>query len=113
MTMAASVKITVLRQVLNDFAVEYKDPPGKLGPCQWNQAGREFLVQAPNVNIPLEFCSWAWADIQKYVMALARGANFIGSPPGVFVTCCTDGYRPVIFKLERIKNPKNIKATKQ
>jgi len=38
----------------------------------------------------------------RYSLALGRGANFVGTPPGVFISCCTDGYRPVIFKLERI-----------
>jgi uncharacterized repeat protein (TIGR04076 family) len=36
------------------------------------------------------------------VLTLARGGNFLGVKPGTFVTCCTDGFRPVFFKLERI-----------
>jgi uncharacterized repeat protein (TIGR04076 family) len=32
----------------------------------------------------------------------ARGGDFVGVKPGTFVTCCTDGFRPVFFKLERI-----------
>jgi uncharacterized repeat protein (TIGR04076 family) len=52
--------------------------------------------------MPTGFCSWAWADIQKYVMVLARGGNFLGVKPGTFVTCCTDGFRPVFFGLERM-----------
>ena len=43
------------------------------------------------------FCGWAWADIEKLVYGMARGGN------DVFVTCCTDGYRPVVFKLEKVK----------
>jgi uncharacterized repeat protein (TIGR04076 family) len=45
--------------------------------------------------MPEGFCGWAWADIQKLVYGMARGGQ------KVFVTCCTDGYRPVVFKLER------------
>jgi len=26
-----------------------------------------------------------------------------GCKPGVFVTCCTDGFRPIFYKLERIE----------
>ena len=37
------------------------------------------------------------------IMVLARGGNMNGVKPGVFVTCCTDGFRPVFFKLERIE----------
>ena len=46
--------------------------------------------------MPKKFCGWAWSDIQKIVWGMSRG--------GVkkFVTCCTDGYRPVIFLLERL-----------
>ena len=44
-----------------------------------------------------------WADIQKYVMVLARGGNMLGTKPGIFVTNCTDGFRPVFFLLERIE----------
>ena len=32
-----------------------------------------------------------------------RGGNFVGVKPGVFVTCCTDGFRPALFMLERIQ----------
>ena len=98
--MNADVKITVLRRPLNrDFLEEYADEIWT--PCERLQDGQEFVSQC--VNMPEGFCSWAWADIQKYVMTLARGGNFIGVKPGVFVTCCTDGFRPVTFKLERIE----------
>jgi uncharacterized repeat protein (TIGR04076 family) len=53
--------------------------------------------------MPEGFCSWAWADVQKYVLTLARGGNFLGVKPGRFITCCTDGFRPVVFQLERIE----------
>jgi len=37
------------------------------------------------------------------VVTLARGGNFHGSRPGTTVVACTDGYRPVIFGLERLE----------
>lgn len=46
--------------------------------------------------MPEGFCGWAWADMQKLVYGMARGGQ------DVFVTCCTDGYRPVVFKLEKV-----------
>jgi len=41
--------------------------------------------------------------MQKYVMTLARGGKFLGCMPGIFITYCTDGFRPVFYKLERIE----------
>ena len=61
------------------------------------EIGQQFEVTGETPwAMPEGFCGWAWADIQKLVYGLARG----GQPK--FVTCCTDGYRPVIFLLERI-----------
>jgi len=45
---------------------------------------------------PERFFGWAWSDIEKRVWGMARGG------PNVFVTCCTDGYRPVVFLLEKV-----------
>ncbi len=36
-------------------------------------------------------------------MVLARGGNMLGVQPGKYVSCCTDGFRPVFFLLERIE----------
>ena len=97
--MNAKVKITVVRRTQNtDMLSECAE--FIWDPCERLEEGQEFIAEG--VNMPQGFCSWAWADIQKYVMTLARGGNFIGAKPGTFVTCCTDGYRPVIFKVERI-----------
>jgi uncharacterized repeat protein (TIGR04076 family) len=69
--------------------------------CPLLQIGKEFLVKG--INMPEEFCSWAWADIQRDVAHIALGGDFpwIGKP-GTMISCCTDGLRPVIFKLERL-----------
>ena len=97
--MNADVKITVLRRTQNkDFLENHAE--SIWDPCERLAEGQEFISQS--VNMPEGFCSWAWADIQKYVMTLARGGNFRGVKPGTFVTCCTDGYRPVFFKVERL-----------
>jgi uncharacterized repeat protein (TIGR04076 family) len=54
--------------------------------------------------MPEGFSDWAWADMQKYVMVLARGGNMLGVKPGTFVTNCSDGFRPVFYLLERIES---------
>jgi len=101
--MKADVKITVLKRTLNrDVAGKYMDPEDSWGPCGQFKEGQEFIIEGTHLTVPPGFCSWAWVDMQKYVMALARGANFLGMKQGVFVTACSDGFRPVIFKLERL-----------
>ncbi len=97
--MDAKVKITVAKRLLHrDMYEKYAESIGE--PCERLKKGQEFVAE--HGNMPEGFCSWAWADIQKYVITLARGGNFLGAHPGVFVTCCTDGFRPVTFILERI-----------
>jgi len=98
--MDANVKITVLKRLHHaDLLAEHAESAWE--PCERLQQGQEFVSE--RVNMPAGFCSWAWSDIQKYVMTLARGGNFVGVKPGRFITCCTDGFRPVVFKLERIE----------
>jgi len=97
--MNASVKITVLRRLQHrDLLEKYAESIWE--PCARLDEGQEFVSDA--VNMPPGFCSWAWADINKYVLTLARGGDFVGIKPGMFITCCTDGFRPVLFKLERL-----------
>lgn len=97
--MDAAVKITVLRRTLTEGLVgRYTARPWQH--CERLADGQEFI--STGANMPAGFCSWAWVDIQKYVLVLARGGDLIGPKPGCFVTSCTDGFRPVIFGLERI-----------
>ena len=99
-------RITVLKRVLNqELAREYsgRDIP----PCKVFEVGQEFI--AGPFGKPEGFCDWAWDDIYKTVLALSRGGDF---STGVFdnwmkdnktmLVCCSDGIRPVVFKVERI-----------
>jgi len=91
------VKITVLRRLYHKDLMEQYTDSGDWGPCSNFQEGQEFTVTPDRPwEMPPGFCGWAWADIQKVVWGMARGG------PNVFVTCCTDGCRPVIFKLEKL-----------
>lgn len=102
----ADCRITVLKRTLNaDLAAEYIQ--STVGPCESFVEGQEFLSSA--LGKPDGFCAWAWDDIYKTVVALARGGNFAQDifdgwmkDEQAMVTCCTDGIRPVIFKVERI-----------
>jgi uncharacterized repeat protein (TIGR04076 family) len=108
-------KITVLKRTLNaDLAGEFVGMP--VSQCELFRDGQEFVF-TPMMERPQGFCDWAWNDIYKTVVTLARGGNF---SDGMFknwmkdnrsmVTCCTDGIRPVVFKVEILDDqtgPKN------
>lgn len=97
--MNADIKITVLKRTQNrDFLEKHADSVWER--CDRYQEGQEFVSR--NALMPEGFCSWAWADMLTYVVTLARGGNFLGTREGTFVTCCTDGFRPVFFLLERL-----------
>lgn len=98
------VRITVLRTSFNaDFVRDYaEDYEGQNWiPCQHLHQGQEFISDG---WMPEGFCNFAWPDIHKYVLVLARGGNMVGVKHGTYITCCTDGFRPVFFKLERIED---------
>ena len=99
------VRITVLKKHFHkEFVEKYAPNPEDSTECKQFKVGQQFVTsrEAP-WEMPEGFCSWAWADIQKLVYGMARGGQ------DVFVTCCTDGYRPVVFKLEKMKDaPESI-----
>ena len=61
--------------------------------------GQEFDVDG---NKPEGFCVWAWNDLFKSLSVLHFGGNLPWAEEGKMIACCTDGIRPVSFKLERI-----------
>lgn len=87
-------KITVLKKTIhNDLYKEIRGKEGKL--CTLFEEGQEFILTSP-YKPPEGFCQWAWADIRQFIL----GAWFGREDPTV--ACCTDGFRPVLFKVERI-----------
>jgi uncharacterized repeat protein (TIGR04076 family) len=89
------VKITVLKKTFNkDFADEFRDGKGSI--CSVFEEGQEFIVNSV-WSKPEGFCDWAWGDIRTLILAVD------GGKVNPFVTCCTDGFRPVFFKLELIQ----------
>ena len=69
--------------------------------CNAFKEGKEFIVEK-NGNRPEGFCVWAWNDLFKGISILNFGGNFPWAEPGKNITYCTDGTRPISFKLERI-----------
>lgn len=102
------VKITVLKTTFDeDIAKKYAKP--ELGPCRRFREGQVFLG---GINKPDGFCDTAWSCIYQYVFALANGAGDNGfffddwaNKPKMAISCCNDGLRPVIFKLEATDIP--------
>lgn len=97
------LKITVLR---TDCRQELADEYGceGCGKCPVFQEGQVFYTANSK---PDGFCGQAWEDIHHYAFALTHGGGqetfFNGEwvrVPGVAITCCTDGIRPVTFKVE-------------
>jgi len=95
------VKITVVKKVSNPEVFRRYADRGAHSSCETVEVGMEFVSQG--MAMPPDFCSWAWADIQRDVAHLALGGDFPWmKQKGTMITCCTDGLRPVVFRLERI-----------
>ena len=102
----SKVKITVekkldTRDVFGSQMPEVSDDFQETTCTLWEE-GREFTVQEDG-KMPPDFCSWAWHDIHRELSVLRFGGDFPWMRnPGMGYACCTDGLRPVVFKLERI-----------
>ena len=100
-------KITILkRECYRDSQAEYLADP-KSGPCPYFHEGQEIIVDSDNFFRMLNgtFCAEAWDCISRYVYAALQGGSIMQgwtNNEKVMITCCNDGTRPVIFKLERI-----------
>jgi len=100
----ARVKITVIKIMFNrDLVDEYLVTEPGYGPCKEFREGQEFVLEQP-FERPEGFCSWAWADIRSEIVAMYAGASFHWiKQPGTTIAGCTDFFRPVIFRVERIE----------
>jgi len=99
-------KIKILKRTINkDLVKEYCQSNVDYCPCF--KEGDTFIA---GFDQPDNFCGWAWNDIYRFVSVLLSGGNYSS---GVFngwmkkenemIACCTDAVRPVIFKVELIK----------
>lgn len=100
-------KITVLRKCyFQDLADRHLADPA-YGPCALFQEGQEFIVDKQSYLTMLDgkFCSEAWAAISHYVYAALQGGSIMHgwtNDEKVMIACCSDGVRPVIFRIERL-----------
>lgn len=101
-------RITVLKcHYDQELADRYLADP-KAGPCQLFKPGNEFVVDADGFWRMLNgrFCAEAWDAISRYVYAAIQGGSIMKgwtNDEKMMITCCNDGVRPVVFKLERIE----------
>ena len=101
----ASVKITVVRKLSTDEIYGDRNPGCSSSSepvCPLFEEGQEFMADIE--RMPEGFCPGAWTDIFRFVCGLQAGANYSWvNEPGKVLACCNDGFRPVIFRLERIE----------
>jgi uncharacterized repeat protein (TIGR04076 family) len=104
----AKVKITVVKLAIHsDLVDKYVNTdryPSGFGACSQFGLGQQFTVEGFPQK-PADFpCDWAWSDIQRDVALVMFGGNLPWmADKGKAVTCCSDGFRPVSFLLERIE----------
>jgi uncharacterized repeat protein (TIGR04076 family) len=88
-------KITVIRKSFHeDLYKQY--PYGEPTPCGRHEVGQVFITDS-EWDPPEGLCTWAWADMRVIIHAMHAGN------PIVKIESCTDGLRPVLFKVERIE----------
>lgn len=100
------LKITVLRRLDPSEIFETLPVAEKewMVPCKLYEDGQLFIVDIDeNLRMPEGFCPSAWHSIYHNIRTLAYGGNLpFFDEKGVAVSCCTDGMRPVIFKIEHV-----------
>ncbi len=97
-------KVTVIKRSLNqdiiDIYMTEKMKTSNL--CSKFKEGDEFFVYS-EFDMPPDFCHWAWADIRNDIMAIVNGAQFTWfKEKGMTISGCTDWFKPVLFKIEKL-----------
>ncbi len=87
------VRITVLKHAVQPDFQKYR--AAEIKACTVVRDGQQFIAEQPWTK-PEGMCDWAWADIRVYMPYLFSGQW------DQTVACCTDGFRPVFFRLERM-----------
>lgn len=99
------VRITVLKkEFYRELAEEYLTEGAAAGACPQLELGDEFTYEGGAV-MPQGFCPVAWQDIYPALCGLMSGTGLINTwykRAQTKILCCTDGVRPVVFKLEQI-----------
>ncbi|MCP4153678.1 MAG: TIGR04076 family protein [bacterium] len=85
-----------------DICQEYLSKPEFMKLCDKVEDGQSFEVSSP-FDMPDGICPSAWADIRPYIISIASGGSFkFMKNQNSILASCTDLFRPVIFKIERL-----------
>lgn len=100
------VKVTVMKTEFYPDLVEEvnTDVEEEFGPCEFFKEGQEFVISSID-QIPEGFCAWAWADIERDIALILFGGRpqpVLKNPHSMY-SCCDEGLRPVVFKIERVE----------
>jgi uncharacterized repeat protein (TIGR04076 family) len=104
------IKITVVKRVAHTDLLEKHmntdDFPQAAGACEVMKDGQEFIMEGLFARRPENFnCQGAWHDIQRNLASVMYGGNLPWiKQPGTVVASCSDGLRPVSFRIERIED---------
>ena len=99
--------------VFPEYQEKYLADP-KSGPCPCFKKGDTFLLKRTREQddfyrmLDGRFCSEAWDAISRYVYTALQGGSIMHgwtNDERMMIACCSDGTRPVIFKIERIDIP--------
>ena len=100
------VKISVVKSFSKKDVFGDELPDGLKGPldvCDTHRPGQEFFFDGS--GCPEGLCNWAYSDIQKEIVHIYHGGdNHWIEEPGVGYAACTDGMKPVLFRIERVED---------
>ena len=101
--MKHKVKVTVLdKKLYPELQQQYCDNPIS-GACPCYNVGDEFIFYRDEERD--YFWHIAWDAISRYIYTGLQGGSIMKGwmkRENEMITCCSDGTRPVIFKIERI-----------
>jgi uncharacterized repeat protein (TIGR04076 family) len=99
------LKITVIKKLSSKeiYGKSLPEVGEEMTPyCNRLEVGQEFVVEESGA-IPSGFCTWAWHDIYPAVTGLRFGGSYPWmKKEGLIYSCCSDGARPVFFRIERL-----------
>ena len=97
-----NARVTVIKKAFNKDVIDKYVPEHGASAmvCPVFEEGQTFDVKGPFPSRPDGFCDWAWVDIHRNVAMACMGATL---PPGCAFPCCSDGLRPVTFRVEPIE----------
>ncbi len=99
-----NIQITVIKRFSPEdvFGHEYKNSTGKVVEKCHFEDGQEWISE--DGEMPEGFCDWAWTDLARSIDFLRSSDFKKWAEDGITYVACSDGTRPVCFKLKRIED---------